>query len=549
LNAGRDRISVDRRSLVWEEDGRESSVALSATEDLALIINGKADGSARNDAPTQVMSGMLSAMLLPNPRSACVIGLGTGSTAGWLSTIPAMERVDVFEIEPAVVEMSSMYAPVNQDVLRRPNVRIQVGDAREILLASDETYDLIFSEPSNPYRAGIASLYTREFYGVAKNRLRRGGIFAQWVQTYAVDAETIRTVYATMRTAFPHVDTWWTTESDLLLVASLEPITYDADALRARLATSPYREAAHAAWRAETVEGLFSHFVASNAFGALVSRGASLNTDDRTTIEFSFARSLSTSSFGLSQILDAARRSGHSRPERLRGAVDWNRVLEQRAAQGVGDPNDPRVILFGMHGRDSLRSAGAFFARNPWQIHDSGELARVAEALAEVSDERALQFADALRALQPIEADAITARLRLRQRRLAEAAESIERALIAYRTNPWPQMSVMLHSIDTATEIALADRALAPRIYAVLEKPFASLLLEDGRRMRRFAIAAQQSGCSSATLSALADLEPHVPWKRHTLEVRVRCYSGEAKEAAKRDLAKFDAAEPPPLLR
>ncbi len=84
-----------RRTLVWGEDGRESSIAVTAGDDYGFIVNGKADGSARGDAGTQVMSGILASTIHPNPRSALVIGLGTGSTAGWLGAVPNMERVDV----------------------------------------------------------------------------------------------------------------------------------------------------------------------------------------------------------------------------------------------------------------------------------------------------------------------------------------------------------------------------------------------------------------------------------------------------------------------
>ena len=73
-----------------------------------------------------------------------------------------MERVDVVELEPAILEVARYCAPVNRNVLNNPKVRMQIGDAREVLLTTKERYDIIFSEPSNPYRAGVASLFTRE---------------------------------------------------------------------------------------------------------------------------------------------------------------------------------------------------------------------------------------------------------------------------------------------------------------------------------------------------------------------------------------------------
>ena len=114
------------------------------------------------------------------------MGLGTGSTAGWLADVPGVERVDVVELEPAVAEVARRCAPVNRNALANPRLRLFFGDAREHLLTTRERYDLVVSEPSNPYRAGIASLFSREFYRAVASRLEEGGLFLQWVQAYEV---------------------------------------------------------------------------------------------------------------------------------------------------------------------------------------------------------------------------------------------------------------------------------------------------------------------------------------------------------------------------
>ncbi len=101
-------------------------------------------------------------------------------------------------------------------MLKNPRVSVSIGDAREWLLTSRDTYDIIFSEPSNPYRAGVSSLFTGDFYRAVRSRLAPGGIFLQWLQAYEVDSETVRTLYATLRTAFPEVETWHSKPNDLL---------------------------------------------------------------------------------------------------------------------------------------------------------------------------------------------------------------------------------------------------------------------------------------------------------------------------------------------
>src|SRR5262249_31421469 len=105
-NAWRSWVNAERRGISWGTDGVESAVALSHRAGLAFVVNGKVDGHIRADAPTQVMSGIVGAVLHPDPKRALVIGLGTGSSAGWLGAIPELERVDVVELEPAILRVA-----------------------------------------------------------------------------------------------------------------------------------------------------------------------------------------------------------------------------------------------------------------------------------------------------------------------------------------------------------------------------------------------------------------------------------------------------------
>src|SRR4029077_4674468 len=148
----------------------------------------------------------------------------------------AMEGGRARVLEPLFVDVARACQPVNQDVLGNPKVHVTIGDAREMLLTTRDRYDVIASEPSNPLRAGIASLFTIEYYRAAANRLTDDGVFVQWVQGYEIDAPTLRTIYATLGAVFPQVDTWQTTNGDLALVATKQPGGYSAAALRARIA-------------------------------------------------------------------------------------------------------------------------------------------------------------------------------------------------------------------------------------------------------------------------------------------------------------------------
>src|SRR5262249_55532800 len=181
------------------------------------------------------------------------------------------------------------------DVLANPKVHVIFGDAREVLLTTADTYDVIVSEPSNPYRAGTASLFTKEFYDAVAARLTAQGAFAQWVQAYEVRNDAVRSIYATLDAVFPSVETWETMlGEDLAFVARKAPQVHDVGLVSARLATEPYRTALAFVWGVGGVEGLYTAFVAGDLFAVdFAQRGAApINTDDRTLLEFQFARSV-----------------------------------------------------------------------------------------------------------------------------------------------------------------------------------------------------------------------------------------------------------------
>jgi spermidine synthase len=253
-NEMRDLVHKMRRQVMWEADGIESSVALANPDGAAFLVNGKSDGNAKIDAGTQIMCGLIGAALHPKPEKAMVIGLGTGSTAGWLAAVPSMRRVDVAELERAILKVAQDCAAVNHDALANPKLHVTVGDGRELLLTTREKYDLIVSEPSNPYRAGVANLFTRDFYRSVQHRLEAGGMFLQWIQTYDIDDRTIEILYQTLGSVFPKIETWQTQEGDLLLVASQQSIPFDVDVLRERLAQEPFKTAMRVAWSAIGVE-------------------------------------------------------------------------------------------------------------------------------------------------------------------------------------------------------------------------------------------------------------------------------------------------------
>lgn len=546
-NQLREWMNNTRHATLFEKDGRESSIAVLTGDDLGLIVNGKSDGSARDDAGTQVMSGMLAMLVHPNPKTAMVIGLGTGTTSGWIADTPTIEKVDCVELEPVVIDIAHYYAPVNRNALDNPKHHTSVGDAREVLLTTREKYDVVFSEPSNPYRAGIASLYTRDFYDAAIHRLKPKGLFVQWMQMYSIDSYTMQTIYATITSEFPYVDTWTTTAGDLVLVASPDPIVYDADLIRKRLSVEPYRLAAHAAWRAETPEAFLAHFIASEKLAKVAARGATvLNTDDRQVIEFSFARSLGRDQDLMNELVAAAKRTGGDRPTNVKGAIDWNLVDENRASMYWITSTKPKHEFARKYNNRDYAGALAIWREHPFTPVNTLDNAMIGHVLANAGDDAALTYIDPLRPWEPIEADALTGLLLYRKNSLPGAATLLSNALLAYRENPWPLPEVMDMAISTIAETARDPKAGAKATEA-LSQSYSAYILEEQRGRAMLVASWESRKCSPGTLAALQEYEPNVPWKASVLQMRAVCYQaaglGDLAEQARKDLEAYASDE------
>ncbi|EPX60794.1 hypothetical protein D187_001443 [Cystobacter fuscus DSM 2262] len=559
----RDSASRLRGSLLWEADGVESSVGILGTDGLSFHVNGKSDGNSVGDASTQVMGGLIGALAHPNPRHALVIGLGTGSTSGWLGSVPEMERVDTVEIEPAILEMARQCADVNERVLDNPKVNIIFDDAREVLLASHESYDIIFSEPSNPYRAGIASLFSREFYQGVRRRLAPGGIFLQWVQAYEVDARTVRSIYATLTSEFGAVESWKTQAGDLILMATAEPWRHDLERMRARVAQEPYRRALAATWETTELEGVLSHFIAGPALALRLSKGqeALINTDDLSYVEFAFARSVGRSHTGFAPELlrQLGVELGADRPEVARGTVDWQRVEELRLPAQWDPPRRPDLnasklqahrAVYAAYNRQQPSEALKLWQRTQAQPRDITELRLVGELLVRQGDEAALPLLEQLEVSLPFDARSLRAQWLVSKDRHAEATQSLESAFAMLHQVPWGSNKLLEQAMALSETIARKDAALGERLWNALARPFSNNRGEDGRKWTRLVLASVL-GFSQRCVEALAPYEPHIPWTRSFLEKRASCYvetHHSLEDEALADIANFMSMEPPPLL-
>jgi predicted membrane-bound spermidine synthase len=215
-------------------DDREATVTVTRFKDasgqLSLKVNGKTDASTGADMMTQVLLGELPLMLKPGARDALLVGWGSGVTAGSILRHP-VERLDAVELVPAVVDASRFFARENGAALEDPRLALSVEDAKSFLARDGRRYDVIVSEPSNPWMAGVGDLFSVEFYRRARARLAPGGLMVQWFHDYEMNDDLFRMTLRTFRSSFPNVTLWNVVENDVLLVGSVESAAIDFAAM------------------------------------------------------------------------------------------------------------------------------------------------------------------------------------------------------------------------------------------------------------------------------------------------------------------------------
>ncbi len=225
-------------TILFAKDGKTATVHLVKYADAtSLRTNGKSDGSINmnpagqrgSDEITMVLTAALPLALKPDAKSAAVIGIGTGVTTHTLLQSLDIERVETIEIESAMAEASRGFMPRNSGAFADPRGAILIDDAKSFFSARNRAYDLIISEPSNPWVSGVSSLFTREFYRRIRHHLNPGGLLVQWIQLYEMDASLVATVLGALGEEFPHYAVFAASDYDLLIMAGDRPVPLQAE--------------------------------------------------------------------------------------------------------------------------------------------------------------------------------------------------------------------------------------------------------------------------------------------------------------------------------
>ncbi|MEZ5671910.1 MAG: hypothetical protein R3E08_05815 [Thiotrichaceae bacterium] len=243
------------REVLFAKDGKTASVALSSFYDgdvLVISSNGKPDAGVRvsrnltldspSDEPTMTLLGTLPYALHPQMKTAAVIGFGSGMSTHSLLTIPSITQVDTVEIEPAMVEAARGFGDLVKRAFTDPRSHIHIEDAKAYFTSENKKYDVIVSEPSNPWVSGVAGLFSKEFYGLIRNHINDDGLLVQWMHLYELDMPLVASVIKALSQHFEDYRIYFSTEPDIIIVAKkkgqigqLDPNLFEVPELQQRL--------------------------------------------------------------------------------------------------------------------------------------------------------------------------------------------------------------------------------------------------------------------------------------------------------------------------
>jgi hypothetical protein len=210
------------------EDAPDATVSVEevdgiiAQASLGLRINGKPDASTGLDLSTQFLLAHLPMLVKPDAQDVFVLGLGSGMTAGALLAYPVKQIVIAENCQP-VVDASELFGDWNRHVLHDPRTQVMLEDARTVLKLKPQRYDVLITEPSNPWTVGVGSVFSREFYELAANRLKPGGLVCQWFHVYEMNDDILKLVFRTFSSVFPYMEIWDTRNGDIVMLGSLQP--------------------------------------------------------------------------------------------------------------------------------------------------------------------------------------------------------------------------------------------------------------------------------------------------------------------------------------
>jgi len=289
------REAVENTDVLYYAEGIESIVSAIKVKggEQSFITNGRIEASTHLQAQQcQLTLGHLPMLLARDPRRVLVVGLGSGMTLGATSVHPGVEGLTLVEIEPKVIGVARTFAAYNHRVLDNPKLRIVFNDGRNFLLTTPEKFDVITADPIHPWFRGAGYLYTAEYFTLAAEHLRPGGVIAQWLPIYELTPRDLQSVVRTFREQFRYTLVWLT-HYDAELVGSNEPVRIDEAELERRIAAPAVASDLKKVMMGSATDFL-SYFVMGADGMTRFGQNGILNTDDNLYLEFSAPFSIAT---------------------------------------------------------------------------------------------------------------------------------------------------------------------------------------------------------------------------------------------------------------
>ena len=288
---------IGKTDFLYVGEGMNSSIAVTSVHSNGATqfhVSGKVEASSLpQDMRLQKMLAHLPALVHPNPQSVLVVGFGAGVTAGSFLPYPSVKRLVICELEPLIPKVvSTWFVKENNNVAHDPRTQIYFDDARSYVLTSDEQFDVITSDPINPWVKGAASLYTREYFQAVKAHLKPGGIVTQWVPLYESTLDAVRSELATFFEVFPNGTVWANLVDgrgyDVVLLGSNETTKIDIEAMGKRFAGAGFENVAASLMESgfQSPLDLFATYAGSGADLKEWLRGADINTDQNLRLQY-----------------------------------------------------------------------------------------------------------------------------------------------------------------------------------------------------------------------------------------------------------------------
>jgi spermidine synthase len=341
----------DDEILYFEEDSHTSVLVRNTGQQRVLYVNGKADASSRRDLPTQILLAQVPMFLAPQPGKVLVIGHGSGITAGSVLRHP-VESLDIVEISRAVLDADRLFLDFNYRVLSDERVQTWLEDGQSFLRSVPRNYDVIISEPSNPWIAGVGDLFTEEYFETMKGRLNEGGLAVVWFHQYGQSRSAVELVLRTLGAAFDHVMVWRSpTYMDIMAVASVEPFEIDFEKMEQRFDRPEIRNDL-ARMGVSNLASLLVHQAVSPGTLRQVLPPGPLNTTGRQRLQYLAPRALfRNESSDFLQSVDPLHQAGAVQSDLLLDRyVDYRRSAGEPVATG-------ELAYLAAHSKESVRAA------------------------------------------------------------------------------------------------------------------------------------------------------------------------------------------------